>query len=342
MAAKHIARGVRSRRLGLLAALAALAGGCGKPAVTLTRQEKLELETRALDLLQRAAASDIDVVTCNAIEALVRVAPRAGLAAFRSAAQANSPMVRYAAFVALGEVRDRESVSGMKRAAGDADPRVRLAAAFAAARCGQQGYVRPLVRGLTDLPDEKLRADAAYLLGRLEEPRAVKVLRAASHVAANEKSKRVTLHICWALAMLGQSDAVTELVRYTQGDKVTRVDALLILAELGKPEARDALLYRMDPREEYIETRLIAARGAGKLGLHDGYELACANVHYVDAKPETDDPDRAMRVRSLAAHALAEIGDPAALPLLRDLAASETDQRLQVAACYAICRIVQR
>jgi HEAT repeat protein len=48
-----------------------------------------------------------------------------------------------------------------------------------------------------------------------------------------------------------------------------------------------------------------------------------------------------MRVRSLAAHALGEIGDPQALPLLRDMAATETDERLQVAACYAICRILK-
>ncbi len=45
---------------------------------------------------------------------------------------------------------------------------------------------------------------------------------------------------------------------------------------------------------------------------------------------------------SMAVHALAEIGDPAALPALRTVAVGRDDPRLQVAACYAICRIVAR
>jgi len=323
-------------------ALAALVGGCAQnTAVTLTPPQRLELETRALDLLQRAARSDVDVVCCNALEALVRVAPRSSLPAFRSATQSASPLVRYAGFAALGEVRDRDSLAAMTSGVNDVMPRVRLAAAFAAARCGKPGYVRVLVHGLTDTPDENLRADAAYLLGRLDEPRAVKALRAALHLPANEKSKRATLHINWALAMLGQGDAASELVRYAQGDAATRVDALLILAELGRPDTRDALLYRLGAGEDYVETRLIVARGLGKIGRRDGYELACGMLSYADPKPDPDDPDRAMRVRSLAAHALGEIGDPQALPLLRDMAATETDERLQVAACYAICRILK-
>jgi HEAT repeat protein len=45
-------------------------------------------------------------------------------------------------------------------------------------------------------------------------------------------------------------------------------------------------------------------------------------------------------VRTNAALLLGEIGDPRALPRLRDLAENSEDPRLQVAAAYAICRIV--
>jgi HEAT repeat protein len=62
----------------------------------------------------------------------------------------------------------------------------------------------------------------------------------------------------------------------------------------------------------------------------------------VDPNPSADDPAPNYRVRSTAIHALAEIGDPRALPALKRIAEDQTDPRLQVAASYAICRIAQR
>ena len=146
---------------------AALAGGCSAPAptVTLTPQERLELENRALDLLVRAARGGDADVACNAIEALVRVAPREGLPIFREAIRSPSPLVRYAGFAALGELRDRESLPAMMTGVNDVSRNVRLAAAYAACRCGKDGYARLLVQTLTDTPEENLRADAASLLG---------------------------------------------------------------------------------------------------------------------------------------------------------------------------------
>jgi hypothetical protein len=44
----------------------------------------------------------------------------------------------------------------------------------------------------------------------------------------------------------------------------------------------------------------------------------------------------------MAIHALAEMGDLRSLPALRAIAASSEDPRLQVAACYAICRILPK
>jgi HEAT repeat protein len=337
-------RGVRA--LPAAVSLLVLIGCSNAPAtVTLSRSERLEVQNRALSLLLRAAESELDDVSCNSIEALVRVAPRDGLPIFRKATRSASPLVRYAGFAALGELRDRDSLKLMTAGAGDAHRHVRLAAAFAACRCGKDGYTRVLVRTLTDAPEESLRADAAGLIGRLHEPRAVKWLRAALNQPANKKSRRVTLAIHGALAMLGEEDAVQQIIYYSQGDVEARTDALLILAELGNPQAREALRYRLlGTSEEYDEARLIAARGLGKLGYRDGYDLAIKNLTYTDPNrsPTADNPDRTYPVRSMAVHALAEIGDPRALEPLREMAATSQDRRLQVAACYAICRILSR
>ncbi len=330
-----------------LAAIAAALLGCqhaGLSRAHLTPSERLELETRALGLLLRAAEGDKPDVACNAIEALVRVAPRDGLPLFRKAAQSPSPIVCYAGLVALGELRDRDSLPAMRAAAGAENAHVRLAAAFAAARCGHDGYVRILVRALSDAAEENVRADAAGLLGRLGDPRARGWLAAALNVGANRKSKPVTLAIHGALAMLGDRNSLQELINYSQGDPASRSVALLLLADLGQPDAREALRYRLlSPTEEYDEARLIAARGLGKLGDREGLDLALRKLTFKDPNPNPspENPDRTYPVRSMAVHALAEIGDPRAIPALREIAATSTDPRLQVAAAYALCKLVR-
>jgi HEAT repeat protein len=337
----------RKRALALLSLAGLLCAGCADnlPAVTVTPTQKLELQRRSVDLLLRAATSAADDVSCNALDALVKVAPRDGLPAFRQAVRSDSPLVRFAGYAALGEVRDCDSrllfVAGIK----DANPHVRLAAAFAACRCGQSGYASLLVHALTSAREDTVRRDAAFLLGRLGEPRAEKHLRAALRIGANEKSRPVLLTIYGALATLGQEDAVRELVRYAQGDLETRVHALLLLADLGLPETKDALRYRfLTNNEDYVEARLLAARGLGKLGFRDGFDLALKMLKFTDPNPnpDPDNPSRTFPVRSMAVHALAEIGDPRALGALRELAASQDEPRLQVAAAYAICRILAR
>lgn len=331
----------------LLVLLPVLAPGCvdSRPPAAVAPVERAELERRALDLLLHAAESDDPVVACNAIEALAEVAPQAGVPAFRRAVASPAPLVRYAGYVALGQVRACAEPRHLAAGVRDPHPQVRLASAFAACRCGRDGYARVLVQALTDSPEESLRADAAFLLGRLEEPRARKWLRAALHLPANARSNRVTIFIHFALACCGEADSLRQLILLSQGDAPTRTDALLLLARLGHPDSRDALRYRLhSPSEEYDETRLIAARGLGKLGLADGYDLAARLLTFVDPSPpaQPDVPDRTFVVRSLAVHALAEIGDPRALPALRDIAAAGDDPRLQVAACYAICKIARR
>ncbi len=324
-------------------------GGCANEKrtseVTLSRPEQMAIHNRAQDLLLLAARSDLDVVSCNAIEALVQVAPRDGTPIFRQAIRSASPPVRYAGYVALGQLRDRDSLDALMAGVKDVHPLVRLAAAFAACRCGKDGYARVLVDALRDAPEEHLRAEAATLLGRLEEPRATKWLRAAARMTVNEKSNRVTLAIDGALARLGDDDGRRQLVFFSRGDTASRTEALLILAELDHQPVREDLLFALaGPEEEYLEARLIAARGLGKLGYRDGYDLAIRMLAYTDANPAPtpDNPDRTFPIRSLAAHALAEIGDPRAIAPLRDLAASQQDPRLQVAASYAICRILSR
>jgi HEAT repeat protein len=313
---------------------------CNPPAMTLAPQQRDELLRRARDLLLRAAQSEDPELACNAIEALVAVAPEEGLPYFRSALRSESPLVRFAGLTALGTVRDRASVRTITSHLSDESPLVSLAAAYAACRCGDTARARVLVNALMDHPDENVRAEAAHLIGMLEEPRAVKRLRYALRQSANERSQRVTVQIYAALARLGDQDGVRGLIDYAQGDATTRLMALQGLMEAAAPAARDALIYRMNRRDEYLIHRLIAARALARLGSDAGYRLAMDNALYTASNPQ--DPLETVRVRTNAALALGDLRDPRALPVLRRLAGADNDPRVQVAACYAICRILQQ
>ncbi|MBU0638728.1 MAG: HEAT repeat domain-containing protein [Planctomycetes bacterium] len=319
----------------LLLALPLLSGCTNSLPVQLSPEERVGLGQRALALLLRAARSDVDIVACNAIEALVNVAPQDGLSHFRAALSAEAPLIRFAGCVALGELRDRAALGSIKHCLRDPEPRVRLAAAFAATRCGETGWAGRLVEALNNDRTENLRADAAFLIGRLGEPRAKAQLRAALGNKTNQDAKVVALQIYGALARLGDQDAGDMLIEYAQYDALSRLLALQILCEVGSADARDTFVYRLNSSDDYVEARLIAARGLAKLGAPAGYELAVRA-----ARQATADPDETMRIRSLAALALGEMGERRALPVLQQLAESQDDPRVQVAACYAICKIV--
>ena len=309
-------------------------GGCLQPQSRLTLQERRQLEQRALALLLRAGQSELDVVRTHAIEALVDVAPDAGLPVFREALTSQSPLVRYAGCVALGETRDSASLKAVRLMLGDPDARVRLAAAFAAYRCGDTHQARVLVQMLNDHPDEKVRAEAARLIGELGEPKALKRLRLA---VKRESVSYVVVHIESAMAKLGDRRSLDHLMQYAlKSDAVTIVLALQTLADLADPGTRETLEYRLHNDADYLQTRLIAARGLGRLGVDDGYKLALESLTHAAA-----DENEAMQIRVNAALALGAIGDPDALPALRRLAEMRNDPRTQVAASYAICQITE-
>ncbi len=320
--------------------LALVCSGCMSPNPTVRPAEQPQLRQRSVYLLLRAAQSDDPDLACNAIEALVQVAPEEGLPYFRAALRSEYPLVRFAGLTALGTVRDTNGRAEIRARLADENQLVRLAAAFATYRCGDRNSAGLLVSALNDHPNENVRAEAAHLLGLLEEPLALPRLRTAQRLPANERSNKVLIQIYTAMARLGDQQALYQLIDYySQGDPTSRILSLQGLAELGPPEARQALELRMSPEEDYLVNRLIAARGLAKLGSKAGFELALKSATYAANNP--DDPDEGVRIRVNAALALGAVGDPRALGVLRQLAVEENDPRVQVAACFAICRIVK-
>lgn len=339
------ARGAAAARAGLRGVLIVMglaAAGCGTGsgeglAPRPNPSERMQLEQRALNLLRVAAASEADVVRCHAMEALAQLEERSAGAEFRAGAQASEPLVRFAGLVSGGQIRDTGILPLARDAMRHTDVRVRLGGAFAAVRLGDQNAARVLTSTLLDHPDANLRSDAAWLLGKLGEPKARRWLELA---LSREQSHRVRVHIFAAQAALGDAAAIDALTTYTQVDAEARVLALQSLAELKQARTRSVLEYRLGPDEQFTEMRLIAARGLGWLGSSAGYDLARRNL--TAEFNDRDDPNRTHRIRSLSALALGAIGDSRALPLLRQLAETDTDERTQVAAALAIVQICRR
>ena len=201
--------------------------------------------------------------------------------------------------------------------------------------CDDHNAADVLVETLADHPDEKVRAEAASLIGKLGEPRALKRLRLA---AARDDSSYVVVHVEAAMARLGDFESRNHIVEYAlKSDMVTILLALQTLVDLADPQTADALEYRLHNEADYVQTRLIAARALGVIGNGDGYRLALDNL-----QARGRDEIETMQIRSNAALALGAIGNRQALPALRRLAEFEHDPRSQVAACYAICQILER
>lgn len=311
-------------------------GGLGRPPgpTHVDPQNEGRLEQRAIDLLLRAADSDIDVVRANAIEALVHVAPDRAADAIRSAIDSPSPLVRFAGCVAALDTREKSAARRVQAHLSDPDERVRLAAAAAAYRLGTRNAARILLKTLREHQDENMRSDAAFLLGRLEEKGAIQHLKIA---ARREQSSKALAHIHAALAALGDRDGKDALIRSViENNPISRLIALQALGERGDEFARDALRARLREEGDYVQVRLLAARALGRIGTRDGYALALASLAF-----RGEDENETMRVKSLAALALGSIGDSDALPALEHLAETDTDVRIQVAAAYAIAQISQ-
>ena len=303
------------------------------PAATRTGSDA-QLDQRARKLLLRAAQSGDAIVRANAIEALAELAPHENLPVFRAAVASEYPVVQYAGLLALGEVRDRQSLPAIHRLADDPNPRIRLAAAFVVYRCGNHNAAAILMETLAQHPDEKVRAEAARLVGELGERRAIKRLRLAFK---REESSYVLVHIEAAMAKLGDARSRERMVEYTlKSDMVTILLALQTLADLADARTYKTLRYRLANEAEYLQTRLLAARGLGAIGKDDGYKLALQSLQATGR-----DKTETMQIHTNAALALGAIGKREALPALKRLAEFENDPRSQVAACYAICQILE-
>ena len=317
-----------------------LVAGCVVIPYELPPNQQVALRDRAIEAVKRAVRyPHAGSVRAQGIEILQRHLAEYAFPWIRLALNDEEPGVRFAAVLALGKLGDMQSYQNIRRFADDQNPSLRIAAYFALHRLGDTSYAPRLPDLLLHSPSPEVRRDAAFVLGLLGERGAVTLLAKAMK-DADESVRDQALE---SMALLKHPQAVQQLTFWaSSGPGTRRVTALNTLAELEMPSLEDTFKYKLRDGE-FLETRLAAARGLGKLNNGDGFTLSlwALNFHRPQKDAPQDPPkDQIMRVRQLAATALGAIRDGRALAALRRRLNDPSDPRVQLAVADAILEIL--
>ncbi len=334
-------RSLSGARFCVAAFVLAWSAGCVfQPTPEFINQVRDEAQT----CVQRGMVYPFDpAVRTQAMEAASRVLGDEGRLRIREGLKDQHPGVRFAAAMALGRLKDTGALPAVRALANDPDPSVKIGAYFALEQMGL---------GTTDHREEwrdylrkhenpEVRRNAVLALGQLKDKATIPLLRAAH----NDSDEGVRMQALEGLALLGDKDAITRFTFEAYGGVGYKQPfALMTLGQVPDDQVTPTLRARLRS-SPYLEAKLAAARGLGARGYADGLQLAMQSLDW--NKPDRNLPEdrpenQVMRVRSMAALALGEIGDPQALDKLKRTMEDPEDPRVQLAAATAILLIVDR
>lgn len=324
--------------LGILAVVLTVAGCASTPKAPPDE----ELRSSATKYIRWAIRyPDSPAVRAQAIEVAVEVSEPDIKLLIREGLGDEHAGVRFAACMALGKLRDIGAMADVRKLLNDPDPNVRIGTYYALERMGDISFRRSWRDMLRNHDDPAVRRNAALALGLLEDN---KVMRLLQQAASTDHDDGVRLQALEALVFLGDRDASSRFIHDAYGGLGFRQPfALLVLGRSNDDRVIPALRNRL-ANAPYLESNLAAARSLGMQGLSDGYQLALSSLSWnkPDKNLADDSPsNQIMRVRTMAALALGDIGDRRALKALKQRANDSADPRVQLAAVRAILMILK-
>ena len=265
-----------------------------------------QLLVSARQEIAQAFQSNDPVLRANALEAAQDAldAPAARDLILRGLGD-GAPLVRFAAAMAAGHMRLKDAYQPLLKLVNDDEVRVRIGVRYALHRLGDTRFSHDLERTAQD-PDPFIRADTAMVLGMLNEPSALKILRQMQ----NDEAPVVRLQVAEAMWRLGDEQGLQSLTAASISKFSD--DQIIATQALAGPKDRRVIEHlRGKLTSDWPEITLVAARGMGELGSDEGYGVALAGAR-------SSDP----RHKSLASLAFGAIGRADAqaylAPLLRD------------------------
>lgn len=329
-----------ARQAAVVAALLA-ATGCSQSGFRMPLTGELrDIERQAVRFLLTESDDPSPLHRMHAIEALQDGAPVSGRARIRAALRDPVPPVRFAALMASGTLRDRESIEAFRVAAEDNDRSVRVGGLFALHRVGDTRRTGEMASLLLRDPDPQVRGNTALAIGKLGEPKSIKLLTQG----LKDTNELVRLQVMQSMVMLGDAKATRDLLFYGHsGVGPKMVEALMTLGTARASIAAELFEYRLK-EGPYDEVRLAAARGLGRLGRDDGLPLASRMLAFKSdgSGPKADPPEQQeARIRTLAAAALEAIGDRGSLGALAGAMNDENQPMpVRIASARAILGIL--
>jgi HEAT repeat protein len=297
------------------------------------------LEQQATSIIQQAFAGNDPRVRANAVEVVATIPMNRGRNLMSEAQRLlkdEFTPVRFAAAVAAGDTRYSPARGDVTQLLRDEDQNVRLAADYAIVKLSGSGASGEQIRAAMTSPDQKVRANAAFLLGKLGDRAVLPLLYEA--IRDDSSDDRVRLNSIEAIARLGDERIYQKLwamlISAYADDRVCGIQAM---GALGTIQARDALLTML--KDDLIEVRLVAAEQLGNLGETEGEKIVLnALTEGIAAAPDQEGKER---IHRLAALAIGQIRTPAVKKFLPGLLRSES-QFVRLAAARAVFQCAAR
>lgn len=343
-------QGMDARYTALFPALCATIFAVGFGCTQTTRQPltTVELSTFRIDavrVLEEAAFSESASNRMQALEAFKEVAPAEGIAlkAIPLNIENAYPGVSFAALMAAGECGATQFIDLVRTRAEHADANVRIAALFAMHKFGDRSRTGEIGNYLLNHADARVRANAAFVLGRLAEPQQIRLLKAA---LKREKKDLPKLQILEALATLGDKHSAERLIFEGYSEIPHQSAVALMMLSNARTDAAEQLFWFKLQSGKWPEVRLQAARGLARLGHPQGLDLALKMLTYnspMDGIKDDPPQQQIQRVRGLAALALESLADPAALgPLKRAFDDPNQSEYVRIAVARAALQTMNR
>ena len=305
--------------------------GINRTSTTLTSNQLAQAE----EIIRQSLTDEEPLIQSHAIEVVAQTHRIKFMPKVRRMLKSPIVPVRFAACLAVGDVRYSLAATDITLLINDQNENVRIAAAYTAYRLGSDQAYKILIKALKS-PDQTVRANAAMVLGKSGNKKALKHLWWA--LSRDENSDPVKYQTTEAIAMLGDRKISQKLwallISKYAGDRIFGVKAM---GALGGKEAQGALLTN-SLEDHVVEVRLAAAEQLAIMGDNSGESV----VIEVFRKKLTDQMDQRSQeqVKVFAAMAIGQLGTPRVTKFLPKLL-KDPSKIVRLATAKAVIQTTQ-
>ena len=245
------------------------------------------------------------------------------------------PPIRFAAALAVGDMEYRLAEGSIEPLLRDEDENIRIAAAYAKTKLGSADSFDLLCRAVAS-DDQIVRANAALLLGKSGDKRALKFLYIV--LRREDSDDKVRFQAVESIAMLADEwifPRLWAMVMSAYADD--RIMGIRAMGALGTTKAKDVLITKLD--DDILAVRLAAAEQLGMLGDTTG-EPEVLDVFKKNLTARLN-KEQTEHVNMFAALAIGRIGTASLTRFLPQLLGDES-KFVRIAAAKAVFQCMTR